>query len=85
LADVLNASLLNAVGGASWVSVHHGGGACIGNLRSMPEWSSLPTETKEAEARLQRVLTYRPAGMGDYPPCRCGYDRPIENAKKWKP
>ena len=77
---ILNA-LLNAVGGASWVSVHHGGGVGIGN--SIHAGMVVVADgTKEAEARLQRVLTYDP-GMGIIRHADAGYDRAIENAKKW--
>jgi len=38
--------------------------------------------TKEAEARLQRVLTYDP-GTGIVRHADAGYPRAIENAKKW--
>lgn len=77
---VLNA-LLNAVGGASWVSVHHGGGVGIGN--SIHAGMVVVADgTKEAEARLERVLTYDP-GMGIIRHADAGYERAITNAKKW--
>ncbi len=77
---ILNA-LLNAVGGASWVSVHHGGGVGIGN--SIHAGMVIVADgTKEAEARLQRVLTYDP-GTGIVRHADAGYERAIENAKKW--
>jgi len=38
--------------------------------------------TKKVEARLQRVLTYDP-GTGIARHADAGYDRAIENAKKW--
>ncbi|HLF20463.1 MAG TPA: urocanate hydratase, partial [Bacteroidota bacterium] len=38
--------------------------------------------TKEAESRLQRVLTYDP-GTGIVRHVDAGYDRAIQNAKKW--
>ena len=77
---ILNA-LLNAVGGASWVSVHHGGGVGIGN--SIHAGMVIVADgTKEAEARLQRVLTYDPeAGIVRH--ADAGYERAIKNAKKW--
>lgn len=75
---ILNA-LLNAVGGASWVSVHHGGGVGIGN--SIHAGMVIVADgTKEAEARLERVLTYDP-GMGIVRHSDAGYERAIENAK----
>jgi urocanate hydratase len=77
---ILNA-LLNATGGASWVSVHHGGGVGIG-LSIHAGMVIVADGTKEAEARLQRVLTYDP-GMGIIRHADAGYKRAIDNAKKW--
>jgi urocanate hydratase len=75
---ILNA-LLNAVGGASWVSVHHGGGVGIG--KSIHAGMVIVADgTKEAEERLERVLTYDP-GMGIVRHADAGYDRAINNAK----
>ena len=75
---ILNA-LLNAIGGASWVSVHHGGGVGIGN--SIHAGMVVVADgTKDAEERLERVLTYDP-GMGIMRHSDAGYDRAIENAK----
>ena len=76
---ILNA-LLNAVGGASWVSVHHGGGVGMG-LSIHAGMVVVADGSKEAEARLQRVLTYDP-GMGIMRHSDAGYDRAIENAKR---
>jgi urocanate hydratase len=77
---ILNA-LLNATGGASWVSVHHGGGVGIGN--SIHAGMVIVCDgTKEAEVRLQRVLTYDP-GTGIMRHADARYDRAIENAKRW--
>jgi urocanate hydratase len=75
---ILNA-LLNAVGGASWVSVHHGGGVGIG-LSIHAGMVVVCDGTKEAEARIQRVLTYDP-GMGIVRHADAGYERAIKNAK----
>jgi urocanate hydratase len=77
---ILNA-LLNATGGASWVSVHHGGGVGMG-LSIHAGMVVVADGTKEAEARLQRVLTYDP-GMGIVRHADAGYERAIENAKKF--
>jgi urocanate hydratase len=78
---VLNA-LLNAVGGASWVSVHHGGGVGIG--KSIHAGMVIVADgTKDAERRLERVLTYDP-GMGIVRHSDAGYEKAIENAKKMK-
>jgi urocanate hydratase len=55
---ILNA-LINAVGGASWVSVHHGGGVGIGY--SIHAGMCLVADgTKEAEKRIMTVLTTDP-------------------------
>ena len=77
---ILNA-LLNAVGGASWVSVHHGGGVGMG-LSIHAGMVIVADGTKEAEVRLQRVLTYDP-GTGIMRHADAGYEQAIENAKKW--
>jgi urocanate hydratase len=55
---ILNA-LLNAVSGASWVSVHHGGGVGIG-LSIHAGMVIVADGTAEAAKRLQRVLTCDP-------------------------
>ncbi len=75
---ILNA-LLNTIGGASWVSVHHGGGVGIG--KSIHAGMVIVADgTKEAEERLDRVLTYDP-GMGIVRHADAGYERAIKNAK----
>jgi urocanate hydratase len=77
---ILNA-LLNAIGGASWVSVHHGGGVGIG--KSIHAGMVVVADgTKDAEARLERVLTYDP-GMGIARHADAGYELAIDNAKKF--
>ncbi len=77
---ILNA-LLNSIGGASWVSVHHGGGVGIGN--SIHAGMVIVADgTKEAEKRLERVLTYDP-GLGIARHADAGYDQAIHNAKKF--
>ena len=78
---ILNA-LLNSIGGASWVSVHHGGGVGIG--KSIHAGMVIVADgTKEAEERLERVLTYDP-GMGIVRHADAGYERAINNAKEYK-
>ena len=77
---ILNA-LLNAVGGASWVSVHHGGGVGIG-MSIHAGMVVVADGTKEAETRLERVLTYDP-GMGIMRHADAGYERAIQNTKKF--
>src|SRR5207237_4840005 len=54
----LNA-LLNAVSGASWVSVHHGGGVAIGNAIHA-RMVVVADGTGEMSRRLERVLTTDP-------------------------
>jgi urocanate hydratase len=77
---VLNA-MLNAVGGATWVSLHHGGGVGIGN--SIHAGMVVVCDgTKEAEERITRVLTYDP-GMGIVRHADAGYRRAIENSLKF--
>jgi urocanate hydratase len=77
---ILNA-LMNTIGGASWVSVHHGGGVGIGN--SIHAGMVIVADgTKEAEERLQRVLTYDP-GLGIMRHSDAGYEKAIGNAKKF--
>ena len=73
--------LMNTIGGASWVSLHHGGGVGIGN--SIHAGMVIVADgTKEAEARLNNVLTYDP-GTGIMRHADAGYDKAIENAKKF--
>ncbi len=77
---ILNA-MLNSIGGASWVSVHHGGGVGIGN--SIHAGMVVVADgTKEAAERLERVLTYDP-GMGIVRHTDAGYERAINNAKQF--
>jgi len=76
---VLNA-LLNAVGGATWVSFHHGGGVGIG--KSLHAGMVIVADgTDEAAARLERVLTYDP-GTGIMRHADAGYEKAVEWAKK---
>ena len=68
---VLNA-LLNAVGGATWVSVHHGGGVGIGN--SIHAGMVIVADGTDAAARrLETVLTVDP-GLGVARHADAGYD-----------
>ena len=77
---VLNA-LLNTASGATWVSVHHGGGVGIGY--SIHAGQVIVADgTPEAAARLQRVLTTDP-GMGIIRHADAGYDEAIEAAKRF--
>jgi len=78
---VLNA-LLNAVSGASWVSVHHGGGVGIGY--SLHAGQVIVADgTKEMALRLQRVLTNDP-GTGVARHADAGYPEAIKVARKKK-
>lgn len=77
---ILNA-LLNSIGGASWVSVHHGGGVGMG--KSIHAGMVIVADgSKKAEKRLERVLTYDP-GMGIIRHADAGYEKAIQNADKW--
>lgn len=76
---ILNA-MVNAVGGATWVSVHHGGGVGMGY--SLHAGVVIVADgTKEAEARLQRVLTTDP-GMGVVRHVDAGYDIAVNKARE---
>jgi urocanate hydratase len=76
---ILNA-LLNAVGGATWVSVHHGGGVGIGY--SLHAGQVIVADgTDAAAARLQRVLTTDP-GLGVLRHADAGYDLAIATAER---
>lgn len=76
---ILNA-LINSVGGASWVSVHHGGGVGMGY--SIHAGMVIVADgTKEAEARLERVLTTDP-GMGIARHVDAGYELAKKTARE---
>jgi urocanate hydratase len=72
---------LNALGGASWISLHHGGGVGMG-LSLHAGVVIVADGTDEAATRLSRVLTYDPM-MGIIRHSDAGYDRAIGNAKKF--
>lgn len=72
---------LNAVGGASWVSLHHGGGVGMG-LSQHAGMVVVADGTKAAAGRLSRVLTYDPY-MGIIRHADAGYERAINNANKF--
>lgn len=72
---------LNAVGGATWVSLHHGGGVGMG-LSLHAGMVVVADGTDEAAERLARVLTYDPL-MGILRHADAGYDRAIHNARKF--
>ncbi|HEU5049202.1 MAG TPA: urocanate hydratase [Gemmatimonadales bacterium] len=76
---LLNA-LLNTACGASWVSIHHGGGVGIGySLHA--GMVALADGTESADRRLQRVLTADP-GTGVMRHADAGYDLAIETANE---
>jgi urocanate hydratase len=76
---ILNA-LLNAVSGATWVSVHHGGGVGMG-YSIHAGMVVVADGTPEAAARLERVLTTDP-GTGVMRHVDAGYDRAIDVARE---
>jgi len=76
---ILNA-LLNAVSGASWVSVHHGGGVGIG-LSIHAGMVIVADGTAAMGRRLERVLTCDP-GMGVARHADAGYPEAIACAKR---
>jgi urocanate hydratase len=76
---ILNA-LINAVGGATWVSVHHGGGVGIGY--SIHAGMCLVADgTSEMERRIVRVLTTDP-GMAVVRHADAGYEKAQRIAKE---
>jgi urocanate hydratase len=76
---VLNA-LLNASSGATWVSVHHGGGVGIGY--SLHAGMVIVADgTREADEKLERVLTCDP-GLGVLRHADAGYPEALEAATR---
>jgi len=76
---ILNA-LLNVAAGATWVSVHHGGGVGIGN--SIHAGMVVVADgTDDAAERLERVLTTDP-GTGVLRHADAGYDDALEEARR---
>jgi len=76
---ILNA-LLNAVSGATWISVHHGGGVGIGN--SIHAGMVVVADGTDRQARhLERVLTTDPA-IGVARHTDAGYEEAIKKAKE---
>ena len=76
---ILNA-LLNAVNGAAWVSVHHGGGVGMG-LSIHAGLAVLVDGTKEGAAKIERCLTGDP-GMGVVRHADAGYPEAIDAARR---
>ncbi len=82
---ILNA-LVNTAAGATWVSVHHGGGVGIGNSIHAG-MVVLADGTDEMAERLERVLTTDP-GMGVLRHLDAGYEEAVEAAREhgiWAP
>ncbi len=78
---LLNA-LLNCAGGATWVSLHHGGGVGMG-FSQHSGVVIVADGTEAAAKRLQRVLTNDPAS-GVMRHADAGYDIAIQCAKEHK-
>ncbi len=76
---ILNA-LLNTAAGASWVSVHHGGGVGIG-YSIHAGMVVVADGTPETERRIQRVLTTDP-GTGIMRHADAGYSEAVAAAKE---
>jgi urocanate hydratase len=76
---ILNA-LVNVAAGATWVSVHHGGGVGIGNSIHAG-MVVLADGTPEAAERLERVLTTDP-GMGVVRHLDAGYPEAVAAARE---
>src|SRR5580693_4198060 len=76
---LLNA-LLNTASGASWVSIHNGGGVGIGYSLHAGQ-VTVADGSKEMGQRIQRVLTNDP-GIGVARHVDAGYDEAIQFAKK---
>jgi urocanate hydratase len=76
---ILNA-LLNAVNGAAWVSVHHGGGVGMG-LAIHAGLAVLVDGTEEGARKIERCLTGDP-GIGVARHADAGYEKAIETARE---
>ncbi|MGX4668554.1 urocanate hydratase [Cerasibacillus sp. JNUCC 74] len=76
---ILNA-LVNTAGGASWVSVHHGGGVGMGYSQHAGQ-VVVADGTNEAAEKINRVLITDP-GMGVARHVDAGYEIAVETAKK---
>ncbi len=77
---LLNA-LINTASGATWVSIHHGGGVGMG-LAIHAGQVICADGTPEMEKRIMRVLSNDP-GLGILRHADAGYEDAISNAKKW--
>ena len=72
---------LNTIGGATWVSLHHGGGVGMG-LSLHAGMVVVADGTDQADLKLARVLTYDPL-MGILRHADAGYERAIHNSRKF--
>jgi len=77
---LLNA-LINTASGATWVSIHHGGGVGMG-LAIHAGQVICADGTPEMEKRIMRVLSNDP-GLGILRHADAGYEDAISNANKW--
>jgi len=77
---LLNA-LINTASGATWVSIHHGGGVGMG-LAIHAGQVICADGTPEMEKRIARVLSNDP-GLGILRHADAGYETAISNANKW--
>ena len=77
---LLNA-LINTASGATWVSIHSGGGVGMG-LAIHAGQVICADGTLEMEKRIMRVLSNDP-GLGILRHADAGYEDAISNAKKW--
>jgi len=75
---LLNA-LVNTASGASWVSIHNGGGVGIGYSQHAGQ-VVVADGTKEMAARIERVLTNDP-GIGIVRHADAGYPEAVEFAR----
>ena len=72
--------MINVAGGATWVSLHHGGGVGIGY--SLHAGQVIVADgTPAAAARIERVLTTDP-GIGIIRHADAGYEEAIAFARK---
>ncbi len=77
---LLNA-LINTASGASWVSIHHGGGVGMGY--SIHSGQVIVADgTRDMAARISRVLSNDP-GIGVIRHADAGYNDAINNADRW--
>jgi urocanate hydratase len=76
---LLNA-MVNTACGATWVSLHHGGGVGMGYSQHAGQ-VIVADGTPAAAARLERVLTADPA-MGVFRHIDAGYEEAVEVAKE---